>query len=454
MTSRILVADDSPTIQKIVALAFENEDIEVQGVGNGQEAWKRVEEYQPDIVLADVDLPGLSGFDLSRKIKSSEKHQGRWVILLSSDFEEFDEEAFHKCAAEDHLSKPFKTEDIIQKVQKMLSGDGIPNSLEIVEEAETPAVTLSANDLEGNESPVVELSAGNMMEEDDSPDTQELELSADDLIDELLEEKPAGDNEDEALTAEETGAPEQEEEEEPEMLIADMDEETELETVALADKPEAPAPDPADEGESVYTYLLTDDQMSAFDESRVPDEDFSLSDTAPVEPEPQSPAAEIATALDDDETSPDFILGELQPDPDPVEDLENAFRAVTGTKKETTPETPPAKPQAPLNASTPDLIKESRAFLAGKTGRLENETATPERAVPLGLTEENLSEAMVQHAARVLEAGLDRNLKRELAGISDQVNRVVREVVQEMAPDIIREVIRQEIQNIRKMEEV
>ena len=91
MTSKILVADDSPTIQKIVALAFENDDIEVRGVGDGQEAWRLVEDYQPDIVLADVDMPGLSGFDLSRKIKSSAKHQGRWVILLSSDFEEFDE---------------------------------------------------------------------------------------------------------------------------------------------------------------------------------------------------------------------------------------------------------------------------------------------------------------------------------------------------------------------------
>ena len=185
MTSKILVADDSPTIQKIVALAFENDDIEVRGVGDGQEAWRLVEDYQPDIVLADVDMPGLSGFDLSRKIKSSAKHQGRWVILLSSDFEEFDEEAFQACAAEDHLSKPFKTEDIIKKVQNMLSGDGIPNSLDTVEEESPPAVQLSAEDIEEDAAaPVMELSSENMIEEENN----EFELSADDLINELLED--------------------------------------------------------------------------------------------------------------------------------------------------------------------------------------------------------------------------------------------------------------------------
>ncbi|MCA9483638.1 MAG: response regulator [Nitrospina sp.] len=493
MTSKILVADDSPTIQKIVALAFENDDIEVRGVGDGQEAWRLVEDYQPDIVLADVDMPGLSGFDLSRKIKSSAKHQGRWVILLSSDFEEFDEEAFQACAAEDHLSKPFKTEDIIKKVQNMLSGDGIPNSLDAVEEESPPAVQLSAEDIEEDAAaPVMELSSENMIEEENN----EFELSADDLIDELLEDNatPGADEVlDEALdeTVEEEPEPlepgpvEEEEEtaeeteetmqEVPEPAVAKEDEEEPtLEDLVLPDEPEPvdepelepamehadPTPGPADENESAYTYLLTDDQISDFDESRVPDENFSLNPDASAEAEPEeAPAAAPSAEFEegDDETSPDFILGEIRQDPDPVEDLENAFRAVTGSKKASEPEEPSPQPAAQKQANaTPDLIQESRAFLAEKAGRTASGAAEekPVRLVPPALTEENLSEAMVQHAARVLEAGLDRNLKRELAGISEQVNRVVREVVQEMAPDIIREVIRKEIQEIRNMEEV
>ena len=68
MTSRLLVADGSITIQKIVSMAFEIEDVEVEGIGNGQEAFDRISQFNPDIVLADVDMPGLDGFELCAKI--------------------------------------------------------------------------------------------------------------------------------------------------------------------------------------------------------------------------------------------------------------------------------------------------------------------------------------------------------------------------------------------------
>ena len=90
MASRLLVADDSTTIQKIVSMAFENEDMEVDGVGDGQEAFDRIAEFNPDIVLADVDMPGLDGFELSAKIKESPETSGIKVLLLASDFEDFD----------------------------------------------------------------------------------------------------------------------------------------------------------------------------------------------------------------------------------------------------------------------------------------------------------------------------------------------------------------------------
>jgi CheY-like chemotaxis protein len=69
MAFRLLVADNSVTIQKIVSIAFENEDVEVEGVGDGQEAFDRIAKFNPDIVLADVDMPGLNGFELSKKNK-------------------------------------------------------------------------------------------------------------------------------------------------------------------------------------------------------------------------------------------------------------------------------------------------------------------------------------------------------------------------------------------------
>ena len=120
MTVRILVADDSVTIQKIVAMAFENEDAEVEGIGDGQKAFDRIPEFKPDIVLADVDMPGLNGFQLCKKIKGTSDLKNIKVMLLASDFEGFDEELFKKCRADNHISKPFKSVDIVQMVTRVM----------------------------------------------------------------------------------------------------------------------------------------------------------------------------------------------------------------------------------------------------------------------------------------------------------------------------------------------
>jgi DNA-binding response OmpR family regulator len=120
MTAKILVADDSITIQKIVAMAFENEDATVEGINNGSEALARIKTFKPNIVLADIDMPGLTGFELSRKIKESNEFNSIHVMLLASDFEEFDENLFQASLADNHITKPFKSEDLVRKVMALL----------------------------------------------------------------------------------------------------------------------------------------------------------------------------------------------------------------------------------------------------------------------------------------------------------------------------------------------
>ena len=125
MTAKILVADDSMTIQKIVAMAFENEDAIVEGIGNGEEALDRLKTFKPDVVLADIDMPGLTGFELSREIKESGDLNSIYVLLLTNDFEEFDENLFQTSLADNHITKPFKSEDLVKKVMALLD-DGSP----------------------------------------------------------------------------------------------------------------------------------------------------------------------------------------------------------------------------------------------------------------------------------------------------------------------------------------
>ncbi len=120
MSAKILVADESPTIHKIVAMAFENEGMTVEGISRGEHVLEYMVDFKPDIVLADIHLPGLDGYQLSREIKDSKKFSSTRVVLLTSDFEDVDEEALKRSRADDTISKPFKSEEILRKVKSQL----------------------------------------------------------------------------------------------------------------------------------------------------------------------------------------------------------------------------------------------------------------------------------------------------------------------------------------------
>ncbi len=125
MSAKILVADESPTIHKIVAMAFEDEGITVEGISRGVHALEYMAEFQPDIVLADIHLPGVDGYELCRQIKNSPSFGNVRVILLTSDFEDIDQVELEISRADDFISKPFKTEEILQKVKSQLKIPGL-----------------------------------------------------------------------------------------------------------------------------------------------------------------------------------------------------------------------------------------------------------------------------------------------------------------------------------------
>ena len=120
MSTKILVADESPTIHKIVAMAFEEEGFTVEGISRGEHALEYMVGFQPDIVLADIHLPGTDGYELCRQIKNSPSFGNIRVILLTSDFEDIDKVELEISRADDYISKPFKTEEILKKVKSQL----------------------------------------------------------------------------------------------------------------------------------------------------------------------------------------------------------------------------------------------------------------------------------------------------------------------------------------------
>ena len=120
---KLLLADDSITIQKVVGLTFADEGVKVISVGNGREAIERLEEVAPDIVLADVFMPEMSGYKVCEYIKQNEKLSHIPVMLLVGSFEPFDEVEARRVGADDILTKPFQSiRRLIDKVGALVTG--------------------------------------------------------------------------------------------------------------------------------------------------------------------------------------------------------------------------------------------------------------------------------------------------------------------------------------------
>jgi CheY-like chemotaxis protein len=120
---KLLLADDSITIQKVVGLTFADEGVKVVSVGNGREAVERLEEVAPDIVLADVFMPEMSGYQVCEYIKQNEKLSHIPVMLLVGSFEPFDEAEARRVGADDILTKPFQSiRRLIDKVGALVTG--------------------------------------------------------------------------------------------------------------------------------------------------------------------------------------------------------------------------------------------------------------------------------------------------------------------------------------------
>ncbi len=151
---KLLLADDSITIQKVVDLTFADEGVNVLCTSNGREAIAALEEFSPDIVLADVFMPEMNGYEVCEYIKQNDKFKNIPVMLLVGSFEPFDEEEARRVGANDILTKPFQSiRRLIEKVGLLSSErppeEQIPTAeLPKTEETPAPAEKLSTGELE------------------------------------------------------------------------------------------------------------------------------------------------------------------------------------------------------------------------------------------------------------------------------------------------------------------
>ncbi|SRR6266446_2804361 len=120
MGKKILLADDSITIQKVIELTFSDEDFDVVTVGNGRLALEKVQEARPDIVLCDIIMPEKDGYEVCDFIKKNAGLQHIPVLLLTGAFEPFDQDRAARVGSDGFLAKPFEPETLIAKVKELL----------------------------------------------------------------------------------------------------------------------------------------------------------------------------------------------------------------------------------------------------------------------------------------------------------------------------------------------
>src|SRR5207237_10362736 len=121
MAKRILLADDSITIQKVVELTFSDGDYEVTAVNNGNKAIQKLSEMRPDIILSDIIMPEKNGYEVCEFVKSHPDFRNIPVVLLTGTFEPFDPDRADKAGCDAVVTKPFESQSLIAKVEELIS---------------------------------------------------------------------------------------------------------------------------------------------------------------------------------------------------------------------------------------------------------------------------------------------------------------------------------------------
>ncbi len=119
---KLLLADDSPTIQKVINLTFADRGMDVMTYSDGDAAFADLERVRPDIVLADVHMPGMSGYQICELMRGNEVNRDIPVLLLVGSFEPFDRDEALRVGATGHLTKPFTSiSELVSTVESLIT---------------------------------------------------------------------------------------------------------------------------------------------------------------------------------------------------------------------------------------------------------------------------------------------------------------------------------------------
>lgn len=121
MSKHVLIADDEPNIVISLEFLLQQAGYQVQVAHDGQEAWEAIQREPPDLVLLDVMMPRMSGFDVCQKIRENPAWQPMRIVMLTAKGREVEVSKGLALGADAYVSKPFSTQELLAQVRDLLA---------------------------------------------------------------------------------------------------------------------------------------------------------------------------------------------------------------------------------------------------------------------------------------------------------------------------------------------
>lgn len=120
MSKKILVIDDETELLKAISIRLKTSGYEVSTAQDGQEGLEKAKSLNPDLIVLDILMPKMDGYEVCRLLKFDEKYKSIPVIMLTAKTQDIDKAMGKKVGADDYITKPFETQDLVEKIKKYI----------------------------------------------------------------------------------------------------------------------------------------------------------------------------------------------------------------------------------------------------------------------------------------------------------------------------------------------
>lgn len=132
MGQKVFIVEDEPDLRDTLKYNLENEGFSVKAFSNGEDFLSSVDKNKPSLVILDLMLPGVSGLDVCRELRSNNNYHGIGIVMLTAKSEEIDRIVGFELGADDYVTKPFSVRELILRVKVILkkrTDDGVNEQL-------------------------------------------------------------------------------------------------------------------------------------------------------------------------------------------------------------------------------------------------------------------------------------------------------------------------------------